>query len=77
MPAWPVQHLKSALVMFVVSRYSKVSLPVIPGRRGVGPPPIAIDSLTEDKLVAALEYMAEPGVQQKAREIAAILKQVR
>lgn len=38
-------------------------------RRGVGPSPISIDSLTVDKLVAALECMDDPAVREKAQEI--------
>ena len=45
-------------------------------RRGVGPKPIAIDSLTEDKLVAALEFMADSAVKGKAEFIASELAQV-
>jgi hypothetical protein len=45
-------------------------------RRGVGPKPIAIDSLTEDKLVAALEFMADPQVKARAEAISAELAQV-
>lgn len=44
-------------------------------RKGVGPKPIAIDHLTEDKLVAALEFMAQPDVKVKADAIAAELAQ--
>jgi hypothetical protein len=52
---------------------------MLPGhcyRRGVGPKPIAIDNLTEDKLVDALEFMADSAVKGKAEFIASELAQV-
>ena len=44
-------------------------------RAGVGPKPIAIDRLTEDKLVEALEYMRRPEAKAAANIIAAQMQQ--
>lgn len=46
-------------------------------RAGVGPRPIAIDKLTEDKLVEALQYMTKPSAKQAARVISARMQAVR
>ena len=46
-------------------------------RLGVGPAPIAIDDLTTDKLVAALEFMRRPEAVQAAKHIAAEIAKVR
>ena len=46
-------------------------------RLGVGPAPIAIDDLTTDKLVAALEFMREPDALEAAKRIAAEIAKVR
>jgi len=42
-------------------------------RAGVGPRPIAVDKLSEDKLTNAFDFMARPEVKIKAEEIAAKL----
>ena len=45
-------------------------------RRGVGPKPIPIDSLTTKKLVEALRYMEKPEVKAEAEKISAQIKSV-
>ncbi len=43
----------------------------------MGPRPIAIDKLTEDKLVEALQYMTKPSAKQAAKVISARMQEVR
>lgn len=45
-------------------------------RRGVGPRPIPIDSLTTKKLVEALEFMQKPEVKAEAEKVSAQIKTV-
>ena len=46
-------------------------------RRGVGPRPIPIDSLTTKKLVEALQYMQKPEVKVEAIRVSEQIKAVR
>ena len=46
-------------------------------RLGVGPAPIAIDDLTTDKLVDALDFMRQPEAVEAAKHIAAEIAKVR
>jgi hypothetical protein len=46
-------------------------------RAGVGPKPIPIDKLTEDKLVEALQYMTRPAAKAAAKAISARMQEVR
>lgn len=45
-------------------------------RRGVGPRPIPIDSLTTKKLVQALEFMQRPEVKREAEKVSALIQMV-
>ena len=45
-------------------------------RRGVGPRPIPIDSLTTKKLVEALTFMQRPEVKREAEKVSALIQQV-